>query len=179
MQGGWDGERVWRDAGEHGFGVAVIGLQYRFGQFLDEQRNTVRALNDLRHHVRPQLFVSYKVSDDGGHLALAKPIEHHSRHLCLSGPRWSELRPGGDDEQHRNATDALDGPAQRLKAARIDPMRVLEDHQHRLFARQCFNLSIECFQHLLFALLRRERECRMAAIIGERQQPGKKGRIHS
>ena len=75
--------------------VAVIGLQYRFGQLLDEQRNTVRALNDLRHHVRRQPFVCLQAClIDGGHLALAKPIEHHCSSLAPVRPKVERTQAG-------------------------------------------------------------------------------------
>ena len=135
-------------------------------------------LDDLRHHVRRQLFVSHKVSDDSGHLALPEPIERQARHMRLPDPGWSELGPESDDEQRWGAADALDYPAQRLEARRIDPMCILEDHEHGLPACQSRELRCQGFQRPLSALLRHERECRIAAIVGKRQQFGKECGIH-
>src|SRR6478735_8581446 len=90
--------------------------------------------------------------------------------MRLPGPGWNELGPESDDEQHRGAADALDDPAQRLETRRIHPMCVLEDHEHGLTACQSRELRCQGFQRSLSALLRHERECRIAAIVGKRQQ---------
>ena len=47
-------------------GVALpLRLQYRLRHFLHEQRNAVRALDNLRHHVRRELPVPGEAPDDG------------------------------------------------------------------------------------------------------------------
>jgi hypothetical protein len=93
--------------------------------------------------------------------------------MRLAGPGRSELGPESDDEQHWGVADALDDPAQCLEARRIHPMCVLEDHEDGLTACQSRELRCQGFQRPLSALLRHERERRIATIVGKRQQFGK------
>src|SRR5437588_9738567 len=41
----------------------------------------------------------------------------------------------------------LDGQVEQLARGRVDPMRVLEDHHHRLLARQTFELPDQRLQN--------------------------------
>jgi len=73
--------------------------------------------------------------------------------LRLSGPGRLEFRAERHDQQNRQAAHALYGEVEQLARGRIDPMRVLEDHYHRLPARQTFELMDQRLQcPLLFAL---------------------------
>ena len=51
-------------------------------------------------------------------------------------------------------------------------MGVLENHQHRVDARQHFQLRSERLKRFLPALLRSQIEGRIPSVIGERQQIG-------
>ena len=42
--------------------------------------------------------------------------------------------------------DPLDDEVEQFARGRVDPMRVLEDHQHRLLARQTFELPDQRLQ---------------------------------
>ena len=69
------------------------------------------------------------------------------RDLRLAGPGRLELGAERHDQQHRQAAHALDGEVEQLARGRVDPMRVLEDHEHRLLAGQTFELPdqrLEC-----------------------------------
>ena len=68
-----------------------------------------------------------------------------------AGPRRAELRPEGDDREHRQALDALDRQAEQLLRGRVDPVHVLVGEQHRLLpprapraARPALR-SVRCF----------------------------------
>jgi hypothetical protein len=80
--------------------------------------------------------ISDEARDDGGRLALPKPVERQTRHMRVSHPRRVELRAETNDEQHWKSFNSLYGPAKRLEARRIDPMHILEDYQHWIQACQ-------------------------------------------
>jgi hypothetical protein len=65
--------------------------------------------------------------------------------LGPAGPSWLELGAEHYDQQHRQVADALDGEVEQLARGRIDPMRVVEDHQHRSLARQTVELPDQRF----------------------------------
>ena len=56
-------------------------------------------------------------------------------------------------------------------------MRILEDHDHRLLARQTFELADQRLQCPLLLALRAEVRQRMALRSGQRQQIGEKSHI--
>ena len=64
----------------------------------------------------------------------AKPVERQARHMRLASPRRVELGPESYDQQHRKSLDPVHSPIDRLKARRVDPMHILEDHQHRILS---------------------------------------------
>ena len=75
-------------------------------------------------------------------------------------------------EQRRKSFDSIHGPTERFQARGIGPMRVLEDHQHRLLACQSGKLCGQGFQRFLSTLLRSKVECGIASIVWERQHLG-------
>ena len=127
----------------------ALRFQHRLRHLLHEQRNAVGALHDLRQHIRRQLLVPDKPRDDGGRFTLPKPVQRQARHLRLSHPWRVELGAEGHDQQDRKGSDSIDRPTERFQARRIDPMRILEDHQHRLLARQSRELRHQRFQRCL------------------------------
>ena len=56
--------------------------------------------------------------------------------MRLSNPRRVELRPKRYDQQHRKGLNPIHGPTERFQARGVGPMRILEDHQHRLLDRE-------------------------------------------
>ena len=150
----------------------ALRLQHRLRHLLHEQGNAVGALDDLRHHIRRQLLVPDQARDDGGRFTLPKPVERQARHMRLSHPRRVELGAERYDQQHRKGFNPVHGPTERFQARRIDPMRILEDHQHRLLACQSRELRRQRFQRSLPALFRGQLERGIASIIRERQHLG-------
>ena len=111
-------------------------LHNALGQFLDEQRNAVGASGDLVDDLVRQRGAARDLLDQGGPVTPVQPVERQHCHLGLTGPRRLELWPEGHDQQHRQAADTLDGQVEQFARSRVNPMRVLEKHQHRLLARQ-------------------------------------------
>jgi len=65
MQGGWDGERIWSDAGGARFCVRCDGLPERLGRsrLNSEKTPSARSIASYAITPPPHTFVSYKVSD--------------------------------------------------------------------------------------------------------------------
>ena len=82
------------------------------------------------------------------------PVEGQGGHVMPSNPRRIELGTVRHNQQHRKGSNPINGSTERFQACRVDPMRVLEDHQHRILTRQCLHLRGERFQGFLPALLR-------------------------
>ena len=56
--------------------------------------------------------------------------------------------------QYRQVASSLQGEVEQFERGRIDPLCVLEDHQHRLLARQTFERPDQCLQRAFFFALR-------------------------
>ena len=132
----------------------ALRLQHRLRHFLHEQRNAVGALDDLRHHIRGQLLVPNQPPDNCGGFPLPKPVQRQARHMRLPQPRRVELGAERHDKQNRKGSDPVHRPTEHFQASRIDPMRVLQDHQNRLLPSQSRELPRQRFQRFLPALFR-------------------------
>src|SRR5262249_51638640 len=103
--------------------------------------------------------------DQGGDFAFLKPFDAECIYMRLSNPWrlkfWSEC----DDQQHAKGFYSFYGSAKRLQARGVDPMNILEDHQHWISLCQGLDLFDECFQCPLSALLREHCESRIASVV--------------
>ena len=78
--------------------------------------------------------------DHGSNFAVPKPVECESTDVRSSYPWWLELRPMRNDQQHAKGSNPVHCSAKGFQARRVDPMRILEDHQHGVGARQRLHL---------------------------------------
>src|SRR6266487_3448758 len=74
--------------------------QHRLRHLFHEQRDAVRALDDILPYVRRQGLVADDVVDHGADLAGRQRIEIEGGHVRLSYPARLEFRPEGYDQQH-------------------------------------------------------------------------------
>jgi hypothetical protein len=121
-------------------------LQDALGQFLDKQRHPIGAIDDLRDDLVGQRLAAGDLRCQSDPVAPVQPIERQHCHLRLPGPRRLELRTECHDQQHPQAADMLDEEVEQFARGRVNPMRVLEDHDHRLPARQAFELPDQCLE---------------------------------
>ena len=77
-------------------------------------------------------------------------------HVRLIEPRWEKLRPEGDKEEHRSRLNRLDKSVRCFQRGRIDPMRVLDYEEQRLFARKGQNLASQGFDREILLSSRRQ-----------------------
>ena len=76
--------------------------------------------------------------------------------MWLSAPSVLKIRPEGDDEQDGKARYPIYGQVEQFARGRVDPMRVLEDHQDRPASSQRFEPMQQRFEQLLAFSLRAE-----------------------
>jgi hypothetical protein len=68
-------------------------------------------------------------------LPLCQSIERKGGNVRSSDQGWLKLWPERHDQQHAEARDLVHEPTEDFPAARVGPMRILEDHQHRILPR--------------------------------------------
>ena len=85
-------------------------------------------------------FLPVTPVDQGSDFALAKPIEGECSDVGSSDPWRVELGSVRYDQQYPERLYPVHGPPKHFKAGRVDPMHVLENHQHRVGTRQRFEL---------------------------------------
>ena len=136
------------------------GFEHRLGQFLDEQRHAVGALGDLLHDLGWQRRIPGDVRDHRRRVAPVEPWQRQHRHMRLPGPWRLKLGAEHRQQQHRPVRDPLYHAVQQFARTRIDPVKVIEHHQHRLLPRKTFNLPQQRLERLLLLALRRDIERR-------------------
>ena len=116
--------------------------------------------------------------DHGVDVALRQPIDGEGRHVRPSDPGRLELWPERHDQQHAEGLRIRSTTRPNSFQARgVGPMRILEDHQHRILPRQRLHLRNERFQRSLPALLRGQIERGIASVVRQRQHLGKQCRV--
>src|SRR3974390_1648121 len=91
--------------------------------------------------------------------------------MGLALPRWPELGAKGYEKQRLKALYSLYEQVEHLKARRIDPMHVLENHQNRVAGRQFDESRSQGFERPVFALFGRKLEVRISSVVREGQHP--------
>ena len=137
-------------------------LDHALGHFLNKQRHAGGALGDLADDLIGQHLAAGDLLDQCGPVVPVEAVERQHRHLRLAGPGRLELGAKRHDQQHPQTADPLDGDVEQFVRGRVDPMRVLEDHHHRLTLRQTFELPDQRLQCPLFLALWTEVRQRLA-----------------
>jgi hypothetical protein len=174
VQACWNcNSRGWNNCNRLLGGFLAACLQHSFGHFLDEQWNAVRALDNVLSDARREGFIASDVVDHGGNVVLTQPVYGKCCDVRSSNPRRLKFWPVRDDQQHAKGFDPIHCATECLKARGIGPMRILENHQHRIGLRQLLHLRSKRFHRSVPALLRHQFECGVAAIVRQRQHLGK------
>ena len=162
MQGRRHRQRRKRCRRQHrGNPVSLRGaFQHRLGQLLDKQRHAVGALDDLRDDIGGERGIAGQLLHQRLAVAFAEPIERQTRDVGAAAPGRLEFGTKGDHQQHRQLPHPVDGQIQELARGRIDPVGVLEYHQHRPVPRLGFELAEQRLEQLLPFALRAEVEVR-------------------
>ena len=110
-------------------------LEGRLGHLFHEQGNAVATLDDVVPDICWQQFVADDAVNHRGDIALCQPIDRRSGYVWLSDPGWVEFRPECYDQQDGKGPNPVHNPTEHLQTRGIGPVRILEDHQHRIGAR--------------------------------------------
>ena len=111
--------------------VAIAAFEHRLGQLLDEQRHAVGALDDLVDDLAGETGIAGEPLDQRRAVAPAEPVQRQRRHMRLAAPGVLKLGAEGDDEQDRQPRYPIERQVEQFARGRVDPMRVLENHQDR------------------------------------------------
>jgi hypothetical protein len=156
------------------------GLHQVLGEFFDEQRNAVGALEDLLHQLVGQRLAARRLLGDLHRPALLQTAQQQACHMRQIGPSDAILRARRNHQQQCQIGHPRDHARHEFVGGWVDPVRVLAHQQQGLFA--CA-LGEQFDQHLLRAptlLLGTEAERRQQAVGRHRQQLGaerQRGRI--
>jgi hypothetical protein len=122
----WDRQRD--DRPGHGVMVSGIGhpsaLDDRLGQLLDEQRHTIRTINDLIGNLRGQCLASGYVRDHLGAMPRGQAAEAKQCHVRTADPGRRELRSKCENHQDPQRRGSVYQQIQRLQRGGVAPMDV-------------------------------------------------------
>jgi hypothetical protein len=131
----------------------ALCLQYRFRHLLGEERDAIGTFDDVLLNVGRQRLVADDALYQDPDVSLRQPIESHCCHIGLSDPGRTKFRPERHDQQHRKGLDPSHHPTDDFQTRGVDPMRILDDHQHGIFASSGHELRHKCFQRSFPAAL--------------------------
>ena len=111
---------------------SVSASSYSPRHFLNEERNSISTLDNVLPNTLGESLVAHNTVDHSSDFALAKTIETECSDVGPSYPGRVELRAICDDQQHAKGSQPVHCTTQHFKAGWIDPMHILENHQHWL-----------------------------------------------
>src|SRR5262249_9497788 len=121
------------------------------------------------------------VADDAVHhrasFPLGQAVEHETGDIRRPSPGRLELRPKRHQPQHTESSYPIYGSTKGFDTGGISPMRIFENHQQRIGARQPLRLCRQGIQRFLTALLRCQIEGRIPTVVWYRQQFSEKRAI--
>jgi calcineurin-like phosphoesterase family protein len=117
----------------------ALGLEHRLRHLLDEQGDAISALDNVLSDAGRKQLVANDPVYHGADFSLRQSIEREGGHVRSSDPGRLELRPERHDQQRAEARDPIHEPTENFQARRVGPMRILQDHQHRILTCQCFH----------------------------------------
>ena len=123
------------------------------GQLLDVQGYAVRMLENLVGHLLRQRLAAYDAVNEHARILATEAGEPYVR---ADRPGWLEFQPSGDEHHDGKPRNRLHQQAQQLQRGRVEPVRVLDQHQHRPAHRQPLDARQHGRQRPLLALLRRQ-----------------------
>ena len=140
-------------------------------QLQNEERNTVGSLQNLLFEAVGQRASRRFLAQLFRAIGI-EPPERHSGYVGELCPARLELRPGGHNHKVPKRVDELDGELQQLERGRVDPMGVLDDHQHGAQVIELAELLDQRLQSYLLALFRRHHVDRRGLVERNGQKGG-------
>jgi hypothetical protein len=93
------------------------------------------SLDDVLPNACREKLVADDAVDHGADFALSQPIDGNGGRVRPSDPRRLELWPECHDQQHSESWYLVHDSTEQFEARGVGPMGILENHQHRIFAR--------------------------------------------
>ena len=90
--------------------------------------------------------------------------------MRAADPRRGEFRAKGDHQQRAQAGQPIDEPAEHVERGRVDPVRILQQRQHRRVFRQPREQRDQRRNRSLLLLRRGHFQRRVSPLVGYRQQ---------
>ncbi len=170
-------QRCLQCLGNAGRAERIVGLDDRSGQFLDEQRHALGALQDARHHLVRQRRAAHG-ADDRGPLPAAEPAQRQRGHLRMPRPVGLEVGSMGDQHHDPSVPDLPQCAAHHLARRRVEPMGVFEDVQNGRLGCEAEELIEQDLEDALGALLDGQVHRIVPLLCRQRQQrPQQRGAL--
>jgi hypothetical protein len=93
------------------------------------------AFDDVLPDASWQQLVADDAVDHSVDITPPQSIDRKRRNMWLSDAGRIEIRPERHHQQHAKLRDPVHQSTEHLQGRGIDPMGVLENHQHRIVAR--------------------------------------------
>src|ERR1035437_7392234 len=93
----------------------VSAFDKRSGQFFDEERHTVRLLQNLNGNLFRNSPVFDKVIDHLAGLTLSQSVQRDELHILGRCPRWFELRAEREIDEHSRARCLRDNHPEEIE----------------------------------------------------------------
>ena len=149
----WDEPKRLKNIEKHGLDFRRLDIDFFSDALIVEaKQDRLKAVGILSDDVIAVIFVALGL--EGISLISLRPASRKERNLY--------------EQQHAKGSYPVYDPAKHFQAGRVGPMRILEDHQHRILACQCFHLGNERFQCFLPPLLWGQVERGIASIVWQR-----------
>jgi hypothetical protein len=130
VQRGWYMVRVER--GRAGpLAVHLAGFERRSRQFLDEERDAVRARDDTVEQLRRQLPIAHGRDRQIPRLLFVQAAQHNASHAFAELEIRASARAAGDQQQDRRAGDSRENTIDDFPGRGIDPVDVFDEQQTR------------------------------------------------
>jgi hypothetical protein len=123
-------------------------------QLFQKERYAVAAREDVAFCLRWHRRLTGDPDDQCLRVLLRQLVDRQPVDLCVVRPMRRELATGGDDEQDPEVRDPLDRQRQQFECGRVEPLRILDDHERRVPRRQLFEHPQQHREYPVLASLR-------------------------
>jgi hypothetical protein len=114
------------------------------------------------HHLSRQGFASHALRNQRLNLRALQAVEHQGGDVGALRPGRAELRTEGQHVQHRHSGRLFNQEPKHFQRRGVGPVQVFPGHQHRLPLGLRDHPRQQGVQRLLFLLLRRHHQRRIA-----------------
>ena len=125
---------------------------------------------------RRRQLLAAEAADDVLHAATTEAVQGEARDMGMAGQLRLVIGPAGHQQKHPGVGDAVQAVLDQLQGGRVDPVGVLDDHQHGLSSGQADELRGQRLQGARPLRLGRQIDGGVAAAAVQAEQRGDQGR---